>query len=843
MGNHQALVASVRQELAEARGTARAVLAAAESSRNEAEQRRRLVRDAYTTCLNQLAEARESTRGDIQRRYRGESVKLAGHLRGLATVSAAGAAGASWRLWSPTEPDPGDSPGLLRIGTLAFDETAGLPALIPLLGAAHLHLDGPSTVVADMVTAILLRALGSVRPGDVRLTVYDPVHLGGTLAPFAPLGVSFVGPGGLGTLLDDLVEHICRRVANHTTTGPEPWRVVVLLADRATAAELTAPQRAQLDRIVRTGVACGVHLVVRGLDLEDHPTVERIVAGDETVTCSSLGDLEVRLDPLPPADRVTAHCRSIADRQNANPAAPTLDDLEPERPWAESSRYGLSAPIGDSTDGTLVDVPLGDDPPHALIGGPPGSGKTNLIHVWLAALSTRYGPEELAFYLLDFKQDAAFARYAPGPRDPSWLPQLRLAGVNVAGDREFGLATLRHLGEELRARAQAAKRCGAGKLAELRTRDPAGHWPRIVAVIDEFPVLLTGRDAAAEEAADLLEDLARRGRAQGIHLVLASQEVSGIQALWGRPGLIGQFTLRIALPKARRVLADDNLAAAVIPRFHAVVNTESGTPGANRVVRLPDAGDPAAWRTLQRRLWRDRPAGCEEPRLFDGDAVPRLPSAYRRRTGNTVGSSPGAVLGERIDVAAQPARLRLGRMAGRNLAVAGTRTPEACDILAAAALSLAAQGPARFTVVCLATEAEHAAARLVADLPDADRQDTADLRLDLTAGEVPRYLIGYGLDATAPEHRTALHTLLTDGPEQRVHVLGWWRSTAPLAGHLDAIGAWVALDVEASDLAALHPQTGGPVWQPRTRRALFFDRSVHRTPEVIIPYEVNSDHT
>ena len=27
------------------------------------------------------------------------------------------------------------------------------------------------------------------------------------------------------------------------------------------------------------------------------------------------------------------------------------------------------------------------------------------------------------------------------------------------------------------------------------------------------------------------------------------------------------------------------------------------------------------------------------------------------------------------------------------------------------------------------------------------------------------------------------------------------------------------------------------------KRALYFDRSVHRCPEVIIPYEVNSDHT
>ncbi|MET0415831.1 MAG: FtsK/SpoIIIE domain-containing protein, partial [Actinoplanes sp.] len=471
------------------------------------------------------------------------------------------------------------------------------------------------------------------------------------------------------------------------------------------------------------------------------------------------------------------------------------------------------------------------------------------LYAWLAALTTRYGPEELALYLLDFKEGVSFARFVPGPRDPGWLPQVRLAGINVNGDREFGLAMLRHLGEELRTRAQAAKRFDAAKLSELRAEDPAGHWPRIVAVIDEFQVLLAGRDAVADEAVTLLEDLARRGRSQGIHLILASQDVSGIEALWGRSGLIGQFTLRIALPKARRILADTNLAAAVIPRFHAVVNTESGAPGANRVVRLPDAGDRQAWRALQRRLWQSRPAGCEEPRLFDGDAVPRLPASCRPAgpvpsPADPVGSSPGAVLGERIDVAARPARFRLGRMPGRNLAVLGTRTDEACDVLAAAALSLAAQGPAHFSVVCLDPDAARPAARLIAELPSADWCDALPSAPYL---DIPHYVLGYALDARADP---MLRELLTDGPEHRTHVLGWWRSVTRLrdglggpGARLDPIGAWVALDVHGADLAPLYPQPGGPSWYPRPRRALFFDRSVHRTPEVIIPYEVNSDHT
>src|SRR4051812_26831369 len=613
MGSRNALVDAVRQELAVARGAARAVLAAAETARGEAQNRRRLVRDAYATCLNQLAEARDNARRDIQRRYQHETTKLVGNVRRAAALSATGAAAAPWRLWAPSEPERGARPGLLRIGTLALDDSAPVPALVPLLDAAHLDLAGEPEVADGVIAGLLLRALGSTRPGDIQLTVYDPEHLGGTLAAFAPLGISFVGPGGLGAMLDDLVEHIVR--VNETVLGgsslTEPWRVVVLLADTP---GLPTEQRAQLDRITRTGVACGVHLVARGLALCDHPTVVRVDV--DTKRCDVTGGLEISLDPPPPTDRVVAFCKATAERMRAGPPPAQLADLSPATFWAESSAHGLIAPIGDSTDGSLIDVPLGDDPPHALIGGPSGSGKTNLVYAWLAALATRYGPAELALYLLDFKEGVSFARFVPGPRDPSWLPQVRLAGINVNGDREFGLAMLRHLSEELRTRAQAAKRFDASKLSELRTEDPTGHWPRIVAVIDEFQVLLAGRDAVADEAVTLLEDLARRGRSQGIHLVLASQDVAGIQALWGRPGLIAQFTLRIALPKARRILADDNLAAAVIPRFHAVVNSESGMSGANRIVRLPDAGDRVVWRALQRRLWRTRPSGCEEPRLF-----------------------------------------------------------------------------------------------------------------------------------------------------------------------------------------------------------------------------------
>ncbi|GAA4971723.1 FtsK/SpoIIIE domain-containing protein [Actinoplanes utahensis] len=778
-----------------------------------------------------------------------------------------------------TEPLPGpeSEPPETAAGPPLDEAPPDVAALVALLDRGHIVVEGDRRAGDDVVAGLLLRALGTSAPGAVRIIGYDPENLGGGLAGFAPLApagvLTSVGPGGLERLLDDLVGHV-RRINETVLAGeytslrelhavtnrrPEPWRVAVLLG----GGDLSRHERSQLDRLLRTGAACGVHLVIRGLDVAPGPGIEFIrAAPGEDARIEGAGDLPVRLDPAPPPTTVTATCRQIAEEVAAGPAPVALDSLLPEAgtEWRDTSATGLTAPLGDSPQGARVLVTLSDYPPHALIAGPSGTGKTNFIYAWMGALAARYSPDELAFYLLDFKEGVSFARFAPGRRDPSWLPHVRLVGVNVNTDREFGLALLRFLSAELRRRADAAKQHEVTNLAELRAEDPDGSWPRIVAVVDEFQVLLAGRDAVAGEAVDLLEDLARRGRSQGIHLVLASQDVSGIEALWGRPALVAQFSLRIALPRARRVLAETNAAADSLPRYHAVVNADSGAAEANRVVRVPAAGDRERWGALQHRLWRRRPPELGPPRLFDGDVIPKLVDSpdYRGLRASDSPAAPVALLGETIDVAARSARTVLRRAPGRNLAVLGTRVDEACAVLATAGRSLAAQfAPegARFSVVCLDTDARAAAEALHARIPDCGwyDMDNVDWLLEDAAAEAtaawpadrPHFILIYAADALpgGKEAAAQLRTVLRQGPERRLHVLGWWRGAGLLrdtlggqAARTDSIGAWVALDVHGSELSPYYPGQGAPNWYPRPWRALHFDRSVHRGAEVIIPY-------
>ena len=879
-------VERVRRHLGLARGTSGARLDAARGNLARAE-----------------AELAELTERQPQR-----TVDLR-ELRALTRSTSPGLASAHWEDWpaDPAEaltgrPDPDhapDGPWLYRVGSAQVGPDT-LPVLLPLLDRAHLLVSAPAELrgrAEDLVRGLLLRMLATAPPGMLHLYVHDPEGLGATFAGFtslAPAGLwTSADPNGLSELLNGLVGHV-RRVNESVLAGRyrslaeraaatgerrEPWRVAVLLAGRT---RLTVEQQANVERLLHIGAACGVHLVGRGLTVPDWALADAPV---ETVQLTEAGGhtsltgprRELRVDPPPPPELLQAVCRAVADRVLVGPAPADFTDLLPDELWTESSAAGLTAPVGDQ-NGEPVFVTLGDSPPHTLVGGPTGSGKTNFLYVLIGSLAARYSPDELEFYLLDFKEGVSFSRFASGRRDPSWLPHARLVGINVNEDREFGLALLRFLTEQMRVRAEAARRHEATKLEELRAEDPTGRWPRIVAVIDEFQYLFHRRDRVSTEAVTLLEDLARRGRSQGIHLILSSQDTSGIAALWGHSAIVAQFTGRVALPRARRVLAEDNPQANLIPRWHAVVNPESGARTGNQVARLPDAGRGGALDELQTRLWRQRRADTTEPRLFDGDVVPELadsPDFQRLDPGGR--RSPVAVVGQLVDVAGSAATVRLARTPGRNCVVIGTRITEICDVLVSMTLSLAHQhepGEATFDLVCLDEDAMDTADRLHMWLDrhghQTRRHDLDDIRalLGLVADDVdtaivegrrprPRYLVLFAMDvanalleARDPQTRRSgldnLRRVVRRGPEVRTHVLGWWRTVARLkedlagiGGRLEDVGAWLALDVQGAELS---PLPGGQLvtWSPRPRRALFFDRTVHSGPRPVIPFDTTA---
>jgi len=801
--------------------------------------------------------------------------------------------------------DVGPVPGLWRIGSgrVGPDPRHTFGVGVPLLDESHLQVssthEGRARAEA-LVEALLVRVISYFRPGLVQLHVWDVGQFTGALPGLYPLtrtGLLTVhDPGRLPGLLEDLSDRI-RRVhtrllvdghsslkAQVVTTGErhEPWVVAVLVGNRSALPE---EDHRQLQRVARGGLACGVQLVLLDVPITLNAPVETVHLRDDTAASSSMTGPYVTVTPDPPLPRadVTRTCHDLSDEHECwRGRVGTFQDLLPPfAMWGRSrSLSGLRAPIGFA-EGIPVDVALADSSPHALVGGPSGSGKTNLLLAMISSMAARYDPDELEFYLLDFKEGVSFAQFAPGCLDTTWLPHARLVGVNINTDREFGLALLQFLADEMRRRSEVAKAYEVTKLEELRGVDKEGRWPRIVAVIDEFQYLFAERDGVTKAATALLEDVARRGRSQGIHLVLASQDVSGIEAFWGRPAIFEQFVLRIALPRARRVLAELNDATLDLPRWHAVINHESGIKYGNDVVRVPDATAKGSVEEVQRALHESYHAGRAEPRLFDGSRAPRFADLLAGGVGgghggtvggghdwgmgggqDTAGGPPRALVGQCIDVPGSAATVALPAAPGRNIGVIGSVAQDAVRVLGAAAGSLAGQFPPGAVDVLFAPLVAGSAVPMAALVKIFDAAghtcetvalDGFRARIEALAADVsarlsggprrPTFVVLYGADAADPVlERTgvdAMRQVMRFGPEADVHVLGWWRSAQrlktllSLGASADDLGCWVGLDVQGSDLNLLAP---GMLlhWSPRPGRGLFFDRAQHARPEVVI---------
>lgn len=802
------------------------------------------------------------------------------------------------------EGSPQQVGSLVRIGTAAPVEDS-FPVLLPFLGSNHLVVDTDARDprVAALVRGVLLRCLAAAAPGSLRVLAIDAVTLGVTFSPFSALvGVELMTAPGADT---DTLRHALAAAEEHvrwSQTVPEHDRSSVILAIAGLPSGWTRDDLTRLASLAHAGGGSGIQLLVAGYPpaspggagapplegavpitvLPDEVRVGNIPgtplgARDRGLNCPVL------LDPAPPQDLAEAVCATIAERAGRDTQVGFAQLVAPEL-WTESSVDGLRTVVGRAGRDPVW-LSLNDVAPHWLVGGRTGSGKTVFLLGVLYGLASRYSPDELALYLLDFKEGVSFTEFTPTEMDPTWIPHARTVGVE--SDREYGVAVLAALSAEMNRRATAMKQAGATKLAQLRQARPDVGLPRIVAVIDEFHVLFAGNDRIARRAGELLEDIARKGRSYGIHLILASQTTSGIEALFAKgEAIFGQFSQRIALAGGRGALALLNDAADALPVGEAIVNDSAGVPAANRRIRFPDT-DPGAVQRVRTRLWERRMPGDAPPAVFAGYALQHLdddptwlrldPHARRR----------SVLVGRTVDVGLPTAAFTLDASPGRHLAVLGTSEIGA-DLLHAAVLGLARQhapGRAEFVLAGLVAAADDAAdaaaeavraaghrcseveltglrdalarlARPSAGSPgDLDAQVAA-----LSAADGPAagagapeatYVVVWGADTAGAALRAArdpatdrtgledLRTVLQEGPARSVHVIGWWRVLRRFTDDLgssgkDDVAGLVALNVTAKDLGNL---LGNYTleWQPRPNRALFIDQHEDRST-LVVPF-------
>lgn len=254
-----------------------------------------------------------------------------------------------------------------------------------------------------------------------------------------------------------------------------------------------------------------------------------------------------------------------------------LAALLPHAPAAERGALAAVIGVADETPATLD---LVADGPHAVVAGVTGSGKSELLITWVTALCAAHSPDEVRFLLADFKGGTAFDALRALPHVTGVLTDLDGGGARRA---------LESLRAEVRRREAELARAGARDVL-----DPRSGLARLVVVVDEFAALLGDHP----ELQSLFTDLAARGRALGIHLVLGTQRVSGIV----RDALLANCPLRISLrvtdaADSRAVIGTDEaarLAGGAESRGVAFVRRGSDAVPHRLRVALTDPTDIAA---------------------------------------------------------------------------------------------------------------------------------------------------------------------------------------------------------------------------------------------------------
>ena len=246
----------------------------------------------------------------------------------------------------------------------------------------------------------------------------------------------------------------------------------------------------------------------------------------------------------------------------------------------KSSTDGISIPIGIAGGGEVQYFEINDElnAYHALIGGMTGSGKTVLIHNLIVYGSALYHPSELQFCLLDFKEGTEFQFYKN-------FESVRV--LSIESKQEFGLSFLRYLSNEINLRGKLFKEHGVSNYKALRM-SKGMTIPRIVVVIDEFQVLLSDDYTGSSDVKELLDDIVKRGRSFGVHLILSSQSLSGINI---RESTLNQMptrvVLRVTAEDSERFLESGNKEPAMFEgRGQAIINYRSGLKNFNRYFNI-----------------------------------------------------------------------------------------------------------------------------------------------------------------------------------------------------------------------------------------------------------------
>lgn len=588
------------------------------------------------------------------------------------------------------------------------------------------------------INNIIFRLLSTTPPGKVTFTIFDPVGLGQNFAALMHLAdyeESYINSriwtqtAQFEEKLAELNEHMEKVIQMYLRNEyatiseynaeagaiAEKYHFLVIASFPVNFSE-TAARR--LRNIAASGARCGVYTLIQWDQRQAPPqefVPDELRKNSVCLTPTENGfrlsawhapGTRLWLDPPPPPETAThfLHQMGESGKDSTRVEVPFAQVAPTEAGfWQEDTTDELRVPIGRSGATKLQYLAIGRATrQHGLIAGKTGSGKSTLFHVIITNLALWCSPEQVEFYLVDFKKGVEFKCYATRR-----LPHAKV--VAIESDRAFGLSVLERVDAELRRRGDLFRKVGAQDLGGYKRAGGTEPLPRSLLMIDEFQEFFVEEDRVSQGAAVLLDRIIRQGRAFGIHVLLGSQTLGGAYTL--ARATIGQMVIRIALQcneaDAYLIMDQDNPAPRLLSRpGEGIYNDTAGSIEGNspfQTVWLPDYVRDQYLVKIRERADKNRYPG---PIVFEGNAPADIGENLPLR----------AVLESPAAKPAVPARIWLGapnsikgpteavfqRQSGSNLLIVGQSEERTLTLLSVALVSLSAQyppGSARFLML------------------------------------------------------------------------------------------------------------------------------------------------
>lgn len=369
-------------------------------------------------------------------------------------------------------------------------------------------------------------------------------------------------------------------------------------------------------------------------------------------------------------------------------AALPIEKISPRNEWFKGdTTKKLSIPIGKNEDGNVQCVEFGDvvgngTSHHALVFGSLGSGKSTLLHTIIMSAITKYGPDELNLYLMDFKSGTEFKVYANNN-----IPHIKLLALDAM--QEFGQSILDELWEIMQERIRLIAKLNEERGIDVRNitqyREATGEkMPRILVIADEFQMLFSedNNRKVANYCAGKLADFISICRVYGIHFILATQTMSRLSSGFTvRRSTLNEMYVRIGMQctdmESNQIFGDVNGRIAFkkmgTEKGSAVYseNYSRTTPTALKVAYCNPEAQEAILSEVESRF--SLMETSEKTKVFSGDSVPDIKECveFNSFDENETFNSVPIYLGEPIKIA-PPVRINVNRMKRSTLLIMGS---------------------------------------------------------------------------------------------------------------------------------------------------------------------------